>query len=53
MEVWTVDYVFLTNYQIYILIIFNEFQKLGGGGALPPSSFFERLTIELAAFTKA
>lgn len=24
-----------------------------GGGALPPSSFFERLTIELAAFTKA
>jgi hypothetical protein len=23
-----------------------------GGGALPPSSFFERLTIELAAFTK-
>lgn len=24
-----------------------------GGGALPPNSFFERLTIELAAFTKA
>ena len=24
-----------------------------GGGALPPSSFFERLTIELAAYTKA
>jgi len=24
-----------------------------GGGALPPSSFFERLTIELAAFPKA
>lgn len=24
-----------------------------GGGALPPSSFFERLTIELAAFSKA
>src|SRR5262249_1083170 len=23
-----------------------------GGGALPPNSFFERLTIELAAFTK-
>ena len=24
-----------------------------GGGALPPNSFFERLTIELAAYTKA
>ena len=23
-----------------------------GGGALPPNSFFERLTIELAAFSK-
>jgi len=23
-----------------------------GGGALPPNSFFERLTIEIAAFKK-